>query len=127
MLHPLEQVRDHQNPLADPPALAARQAPQLGRPGSLRKKYAGIVDPRNMVRLPDHYTTSGKPVLVKRGMVRIRFPPAASPLRTQFRTAINNLPAGTRVWLAGDTDMPAPFDSLATAGADGRSAGPVRG
>src|SRR5580704_1101764 len=32
MLHPLEQVGDQQNPLADPPALAARQAPQLCRP-----------------------------------------------------------------------------------------------
>src|SRR5947208_2641733 len=32
MLHPLEQVRDHQNPLADPPALASRHAPQLCRP-----------------------------------------------------------------------------------------------
>jgi hypothetical protein len=32
MLHPLEHVRDHQNPLADPPALASRQAPQLCRP-----------------------------------------------------------------------------------------------
>src|SRR5580704_2962553 len=31
MLHPLEQVGDQQNPLADPPALASRQAPQLGR------------------------------------------------------------------------------------------------
>src|SRR6516162_11752877 len=32
MLHPLEHVRDHQNPLTDAPALASRQAPQLGRP-----------------------------------------------------------------------------------------------
>src|SRR5258707_15587808 len=32
MLHPLEQVRDHQNPLADTPALAPCQAPQLRRP-----------------------------------------------------------------------------------------------
>src|SRR5260221_14629685 len=30
-------------------------------PGSLRKKYAGIVYPPNMVRLPNHYTTSGNP------------------------------------------------------------------
>ena len=28
-------------------------------PGSLRKKYAGIVHPPNMVRLPSHSTTSG--------------------------------------------------------------------
>src|SRR6202047_1676113 len=36
-------------------------------PGSLRKKYAGIAYPPNMVRLPNHSTTSGnprKPVLV---------------------------------------------------------------
>src|SRR5260370_22333595 len=36
-------------------------------PGSLRKKYAGIVHPPNMVRLPNHSTISGddrKPVLV---------------------------------------------------------------
>src|SRR6516165_4395142 len=32
MLHPFEHVRDHQNPLTDAPALASRQAPQLGRP-----------------------------------------------------------------------------------------------
>src|SRR3984893_13146173 len=32
VLHPLEQVRDHQNPLADTPALASCQTPQLGRP-----------------------------------------------------------------------------------------------
>jgi hypothetical protein len=38
MLHPLEQVRDHQNPLADTPALASCQAPQLGRPRFAAKK-----------------------------------------------------------------------------------------
>src|SRR5690348_9968800 len=38
MLHPLEHVRDHQNPLADPPALASCQAPQLGRPRFAAKK-----------------------------------------------------------------------------------------
>src|SRR5712691_9001801 len=32
MLHPLEHVRDHQNPLADTTALASCQTPQLGRP-----------------------------------------------------------------------------------------------
>src|SRR6266436_7218447 len=32
MLHPLEHVRDQQNPLADTTALASRQAPQLDRP-----------------------------------------------------------------------------------------------
>src|SRR5438874_2385322 len=32
MLHPLEHVRNHQNPLANTPALASCQAPQLGRP-----------------------------------------------------------------------------------------------
>src|SRR5258706_14470119 len=32
MLQPLEQVRDHQNPLAHTPALASCQAPQLRRP-----------------------------------------------------------------------------------------------
>ena len=68
MLHPLEQVRDHQNPRADPPALASRQAPQLSRPRFAAKKYAGIAYPPNMVRLPNHSTTSGnprKPVLVR--------------------------------------------------------------
>src|ERR1700751_4427893 len=38
MLHPLEHVRDHQNPLADPPALASCQAPQLGRRRFAAKK-----------------------------------------------------------------------------------------
>jgi hypothetical protein len=47
MLHPLEHVRDHQHPLAHTPALAPCQAPQLRRPGSLRKKYAGIAYPPN--------------------------------------------------------------------------------
>src|SRR6266436_917080 len=32
MLHPLEHVRDHHNPLADTTALVSCQAPQLGRP-----------------------------------------------------------------------------------------------
>src|SRR5271168_4834450 len=32
MLHPLEHVGDHQNPLAHTPALASCQAPQLRRP-----------------------------------------------------------------------------------------------
>src|SRR5258708_31859793 len=32
MLHPLEHVRDQQNPLADTTALASRHAPQLDRP-----------------------------------------------------------------------------------------------
>src|SRR5690349_2495353 len=38
-------------------------------PGSLRKKYTDIIYPPNMVRLPDHSTTSGdhrKPVLLGR-------------------------------------------------------------
>src|SRR6059036_2098778 len=38
MLHPLEQVRDHQNPLADTPALAACQAAQLCRPRCAAKE-----------------------------------------------------------------------------------------
>src|ERR1700730_1552105 len=38
MLHPLAHVRDHQNPLADTPALASCQAPQLGRPRFAAKK-----------------------------------------------------------------------------------------
>src|SRR6266478_2380437 len=38
MLHPLKHVRDHQNPLADTPALASCQAPQLGRPRLAAKK-----------------------------------------------------------------------------------------
>src|SRR6266481_2350218 len=38
MLHPLEHVGDHQNPLADTPALASCQAPQLGRPRFAAKK-----------------------------------------------------------------------------------------
>src|SRR5712672_2946404 len=45
MLHPFEQVRDHQNPLADPPALASCHAPQLRRPRFAAKKYAGISYP----------------------------------------------------------------------------------
>src|SRR6516225_1587837 len=32
MLHSLEHVRDHQNPLAGTPTLVSCQAPQLGRP-----------------------------------------------------------------------------------------------
>jgi hypothetical protein len=65
MLHPLEYVCDHQNPLADTPALASCQAPQLGRPRPAAKKYAGIAHPPNVVRLAISSTTSGdhrKPV-----------------------------------------------------------------
>src|ERR1700738_339689 len=49
MLHPLEHVRDHQNPLADTPALASCQAPQLGRPRFAAKKsipaYSSPINP----------------------------------------------------------------------------------
>src|SRR5438876_9802467 len=38
MLHPLEQVRDHQNPLAHTPALASCQAPQLRHPRCAAKE-----------------------------------------------------------------------------------------
>src|ERR1700736_408375 len=69
VLHPLEQVRDHQNPLADTPALASCQTRRSSAaPDSLRKKYAGIVHPPNMVCLPINSTTSGdhrKPVLYR--------------------------------------------------------------
>src|SRR6516165_10589877 len=38
MLHPLEHIGDHQNPLTDTTALASRQAPQFGRPRFAAKK-----------------------------------------------------------------------------------------
>src|SRR6266404_7213361 len=38
MLDPLEHVCDHQNPLADTPALVSCQAPQLRRPRFAAKK-----------------------------------------------------------------------------------------
>src|SRR6516164_1978192 len=38
MLHSLEHVGDHQNPLADTPTLVSCQAPQLGRPRFAAKK-----------------------------------------------------------------------------------------
>src|SRR5467141_2452261 len=67
MLHPLEHVCDHQNPLADTPALASCQAPQLGRPRFAAKKVCRHTpSPPNMVRLLINSTTSGdhwKPVL----------------------------------------------------------------
>src|ERR1700756_5290075 len=40
MLHPLEHVCDHQNPLADTPALASCQPPQLGRPRFAAKEVS---------------------------------------------------------------------------------------
>src|SRR6478672_4095399 len=62
MLHPLEHVRDHQNPLADTPALVPCQAPQLCRPRFAAKKVCcHRPSPPNMVRLPNHSTTSGNP------------------------------------------------------------------
>src|SRR6476619_663850 len=61
MLHPLEQVRDHQNPLADTPVLVPCQAPQLRRPRFAAKKVCWHRHPPNMVRLPNHSTTSGNP------------------------------------------------------------------
>ena len=45
MLHPLEHVRDHQHSLAHTPRSRAVPRPELRRPGSLRKKYAGIAYP----------------------------------------------------------------------------------
>src|SRR5882757_4325517 len=50
-------------------------------PGSLRKKYAGIVYPPNMVRLPNHSTTSGtprKPVLELRSPRNVLHDPAST-------------------------------------------------
>src|SRR4051794_18480733 len=38
VLHPLEHVRDHQNPLAHTPAFPSCQAPQLRRPRVAAKK-----------------------------------------------------------------------------------------
>src|ERR1700748_2961272 len=70
MLHPLKQVRDHQHPLADPPALAPRIAPQLCRPQFAAKEVCRHLHPPNMVGLPSHSTTSGnhrKPVLESSG------------------------------------------------------------
>src|ERR1700757_4588417 len=40
MLHPLEHICDHQNPLADTPALASCQPPQLGRPRFAAKEVS---------------------------------------------------------------------------------------
>ena len=45
MLNPLQQVRDHQNPLAHPPLSRRAKRRSSAAPGSLRKKYAGIVYP----------------------------------------------------------------------------------
>src|ERR1700730_16662988 len=66
MLHPLEHVRDHQTPLADTPALAPCQAPQLGRPRFAAKEVCRHPPSPQMVRLSINSTTSGghrKPVL----------------------------------------------------------------
>src|SRR6516225_2257352 len=38
MLHPLEHIGDHQNPLADTPTLVSCQAPQLSRPRFVAEK-----------------------------------------------------------------------------------------
>src|SRR2546423_11768282 len=48
VLHPFEHVRDHQNPLAHTPALAACQAPQLRRPRFAAKKvYWHYLSPKH--------------------------------------------------------------------------------
>src|ERR1700757_1638288 len=52
MLHPLEHVGDHQNPLAHTPALTSCQAPQLGRPRFTAKKVSRHPHPPTMVRSP---------------------------------------------------------------------------
>jgi len=53
-------------------------------PGSLRKKYAGIVHPPNMVRLPSHSTTSGdhRKLVLDSGDHRAKW--QSYPLRTEF-------------------------------------------
>src|SRR5258708_16314394 len=45
MLHPLQHVGDHQNPLADTPALVSCQAPQLRRPRLRAKKVNRHLSP----------------------------------------------------------------------------------
>src|ERR1700730_5954953 len=68
-------------------------------PGSLRKKYAGIAYPPNMVRLPNHSTTSGnprKPVLER---VRAAQPPGARvEIWFQDEARIGQKNSLTRVW-----------------------------
>src|SRR6266403_5375462 len=63
-------------------------------PGSLRKKYAGIAYPPNMVRLPNNSTTSGdprKPVLAGRDPFSddqaAPLPPNITPLLESFLAA----------------------------------------
>src|ERR1700757_586649 len=52
MLHPLEHVGDHQNPLAHTPALTSCQAPQLCRPRFTAKKVSRHPHPPNDGTLP---------------------------------------------------------------------------
>src|SRR5690349_6898559 len=59
VLHPLEHVGDHQNPLPHTPAFPSCQAPQLRRPRFAAKKISRHPHPPNMVCSPDHSTTSG--------------------------------------------------------------------
>src|SRR3954454_2327485 len=52
MLHPLEHVGDHQNPLAHTPVLTSCQAPQLRRPRFAAKKVSRHSHPPMMVCSP---------------------------------------------------------------------------
>src|SRR6516165_1593165 len=71
MLHPLEHVRDHQNPLTDAPALASRQAPQLGRPRFAAKEVCRHRPPQTwyaaLLTLP-HLEITGSRYYVSSGV-----------------------------------------------------------
>src|SRR5258708_38090424 len=56
-------------------------------PGSLRKKYAGIAYPPNMVRLPNHSTTSGDPRKPVLDALRAEFVRSAPPGRAALYDA----------------------------------------
>src|SRR6516165_5176922 len=83
MLHPLEHVRDHQNPLTDAPALASRQAPQLGRPRFAAKEVCRHRPPQTwyaaLLTLP-HLEITGSRYKTRRGGLWVCAETAELPL-----------------------------------------------
>src|SRR5437763_12632677 len=89
MLHPLEHVGDHQNPLAHTPALTACQTPQLYRPRFAAKKVSRHLSSPNDGVLP----SITLPHLEITGSRYKTTPSSVSPVVTKRQSAMSSLRA----------------------------------
>ena len=96
MLHPLEHIGDHQNPLADTPTLVSCQAPQLSRPRFVAEKVCRHPPP------PKHSTLAyqlyhiwGSPEAgISRSVISASFSPVEAFISGLFFTALNTKALG---------------------------------